>query len=66
MGVMMFYMLIGRYPFEKESKTLNKLEYSELESRRLSSKAKELIKLLLCEKNERLSCEQALNHKWFH
>ena len=72
-GVIMYYLLSGKFPFEgeNEKETTNKIIESKFEFDiehfiNISEEAKDLItKCLKYEQRKRITIEQALNHKFF-
>lgn len=71
LGVITYFMLSGTLPFpgkndeEKEARIMAKT-YS-MEGRRwqsVSSEAQDFVKSLLCDPKQRLTCKQAMKHRW--
>lgn len=72
MGVMMFAMLAGRYPFNgADNDTLFKnikagvYDLSKAPWGTISEEGIQLIKSLLCDESVRITSKQAYNHPWF-
>lgn len=72
-GVMLFYMLVGKFPFEGESHAElfaniqnNKYDEISLKKARCSADAKNLVdKLLVKNEKKRYGIDEALSHPWF-
>ena len=71
LGVMIYKLIIGEFPFKAKDRDsayekIKKLEYSFPETIIISKEAKDLItKILVIEPSKRLSLEQILNHDFF-
>ncbi len=73
LGVLLFMLLSGDYPFDGDSKAevfekikSGKFEFNRSSWKKISKEAKKLISLMICKDwHSRINAGEALNHKWF-